>query len=174
MWLTFGGGVLTSNAGALLLAAADRAIGLVERFAACFSDGRSADRVVHDVTTLVGQRVFAIALGYEDLLDHDALRHDPAPGVALDRLEGRRRGCAPLESGQPACLFAEFRYRTLKTWSRQRRGGGRQRISDGRKRLISGSAISSSSVRMSMARNGVTPANTSSSLSGIGEALRTT
>jgi len=92
----FGGGVLTSNTGALLLGATDRAIGLVDRFAACFSDGRTADRVVHDVTTLVGQRVFAIALGYEDLLDHDELRRDPALGVALGRLEGRRRNCAPL------------------------------------------------------------------------------
>ena len=53
----FGGGVMTSDAGALLLGATDRAIGLVDRFAACFSDGRAVARVVHDVTTLVGQRV---------------------------------------------------------------------------------------------------------------------
>jgi len=92
----FGGGVLTSNTGALLLGATDRVIGLVDRFAACFSDGRTADRVVHDVTTLVGQRVFALALGYEDLLDHDELQRDPALGVALGRLEGRCRNCAPL------------------------------------------------------------------------------
>ena len=50
------------------LGATDRAIGLVDRFAGCFSDGRTADRVVHDVATLVGQRVFGIALGYEDLI----------------------------------------------------------------------------------------------------------
>ena len=50
----FGGGVMTSDAGALLLGATDRAIGLVDRFAACFSDGRAASRVVHDVATLVG------------------------------------------------------------------------------------------------------------------------
>ena len=76
----FDGGAITSNAGGLLLGATDRAIGLVERFAACFSDGRAAQRVVHDVTTLVGQRVFGIALGYEDLIDHDRLRHDPVAG----------------------------------------------------------------------------------------------
>ena len=87
---------MTSDAGALLLGATDRAIGLVDRFAACFSDGRAADRVVHDVTTLVGQRVFGIALGYEDLIDHDALRHEPVLGVVLGRLEARRAGCAPL------------------------------------------------------------------------------
>ena len=92
----FGGGAMTSDAGALLLGATDRAIGLVDRFAACFSDGRAATRVVHDVTTLVGQRVFGIALGYEDLIDHDTLRHDPVLGVVLGRLEAGRAGCAPL------------------------------------------------------------------------------
>ena len=92
----FGGGVMTSDAGALLLGATDRAIGLVDRFAACFSDGRAASRVVHDVATLVGQRVFGIALGYEDLIDHDALRHDPVLGAVLGRLEARRPRCAPL------------------------------------------------------------------------------
>jgi hypothetical protein len=79
-----------------LLGATDRAIGLVERFAACFTDGRSAERVVHDVATLVGQRVFGIALGYEDLVDHDRLRHDPVLGVVLGRLEARHGRCAPL------------------------------------------------------------------------------
>ena len=92
----FGGGVMTSDAGALLLGATDRAIGLVDRFAACFTDGRQAGRVVHAARTLVGQRVFGIALGYEDLIDHDELRHDAVLGTVLGRLEARRRGCAPL------------------------------------------------------------------------------
>ena len=86
----FDGGAITSNAGGLLLGATDRAIGLVERFAACFADGRAAERVVHEVTTLVGQRVFGIALGYEDLIDHDRLRHDPVLGGWC--LVGSRRG----------------------------------------------------------------------------------
>ena len=85
----FEGGAITSNAGGLLLGATDRAIGLVERFAACFADGRTPERVVHEVATLVGQRVFGIALGYEDLIDHDRLRHDPVLGVVLGRLEAR-------------------------------------------------------------------------------------
>ena len=91
----FGGGTMTSDAGALLLGATDRALGLVERFSACFSDARAADRVVHDVATLVGQRVFGIALGYEDLVDHDELRHDPVLGRFW---AGWRRvgDCAPL------------------------------------------------------------------------------
>jgi len=66
---------------ALLLGAADRAIGLVRRFAACFRDARAPERVEHEIATLVGQRVFGIALGYEDLVDHDQLRHDPALAV---------------------------------------------------------------------------------------------
>ena len=67
----FDGGKMTSDAGALLLGATDRAIGLVDRFAACFTDGRAAELIEHTVRTLVGQRVFGIALGYEDLVDHD-------------------------------------------------------------------------------------------------------
>src|SRR5919197_2667142 len=73
----FDGGRMTSDAGALLLGAADRAIGLIARFAACFRDHRAAALVEHSVTTLVGQRVMAIAQGYEDHNDHDELRHDP-------------------------------------------------------------------------------------------------
>ena len=71
----FDAGLVTSDAGALLLGATDRAINLVERFASCFHDERRADLIEHGVATLVGQRVFAIALGYEDLNDHDELRH---------------------------------------------------------------------------------------------------
>ena len=59
----FDGGAATSDAGALLLGATDRAIRLVERFAACFADGRAADQVEHTVATLVGQRVYGLALG---------------------------------------------------------------------------------------------------------------
>lgn len=92
----FDGGVITSDAGALLLGATDRAIGLVRRFAACFVDHRAADQVEHSVATLVGQRVFALALGYEDLVDHDALRHDPVLAAVTGKLTARRSACAPL------------------------------------------------------------------------------
>jgi len=57
------GGAVSSDAGALLLGAADRAIGLVDRFAVCFEDGRAQDQVVHQVRAMVAQRVFAMALG---------------------------------------------------------------------------------------------------------------
>jgi hypothetical protein len=73
----FDGGLVTSDAGALLLGATDRAINLVSRFAGCFHDGRRQDLIEHTVATLVGQGVFGLALGYEDLIDHDELRHDP-------------------------------------------------------------------------------------------------
>ena len=93
---SFDGGAMTSDAGALLLGATDRAIGLVDRFAGCFVDYRCAERIEHEVRTLVGQRVFGIALGYEDLNDHDQLRHDPIMAVLAGKLEARRRSCAPV------------------------------------------------------------------------------
>jgi len=92
----FDGGTITSDAGALLLGQADRTIKLVERFARCFSDGRRSELIEHEVKTLVGQRVFGIALGYEDLTDHDALRRDPVMAVLAGKLEARRKNCAPV------------------------------------------------------------------------------
>jgi hypothetical protein len=79
----------------LLLGATDRAIDLVGRFAQCFCDRRRAELIEHSVATLVGQRVFALALGYEDLNDHDELRHDPIFSVLAGKLTARRQHCAP-------------------------------------------------------------------------------
>ena len=92
----FDGGSITSDAGALLLGAADRAIGLMDRFAGCFTDRRCAALIEHEVRTLVGQRVFGIALGYEDLIDHDELRFDPVMAVLAGKLAARRKDCAPV------------------------------------------------------------------------------
>jgi len=92
----FDAGLVTSDAGALLLGATDRAIGMLDRFAACFRDERRADLIEHAVATLVGQRVFAIALGYEDLNDHDELRDDPMMAVLAGKLAARREDCAPV------------------------------------------------------------------------------
>src|SRR5436309_9239384 len=92
----FDGGSITTDAGALLLRETDRAIGLVSRLAGCFHDGRRQDLIEHEVATLVGQRVFGIALGYEDLIDHDELRHDPMMAVLAGKLEARREECAPV------------------------------------------------------------------------------
>jgi hypothetical protein len=92
----FDGGKMTSDAGAVLLGATDRTIGLIERFAGCFTDHREADLIEHKVATLVGQRVFGLALGYEDLINHDELRHDPVMAILAGKLEARRSNCAPL------------------------------------------------------------------------------
>ncbi len=92
----FDGGKMTSDAGAMLLGAADRAIRLVERFAWCFTDYRAPDLIEHTVARMVGQRIFGIALGYEDVLDHDELRHDPVLACLSGRLEAGRANCAPL------------------------------------------------------------------------------
>ena len=93
---SFDGGRITSDAGALLLGAADRVIGLTGRFAACFKDSRNSDFVEHSVQTLVTQRIVGIALGYEDVIDHDELRHDPVMAVLAGKLAARRIDCAPL------------------------------------------------------------------------------
>src|SRR6266498_702726 len=92
----FDAGAITSDAGALLLGATDRAIGMMDRFAACFHDERRRDLIEHEVVTLVGQRVFGIALGYEDLNDHDELRHGLMMAVLAGKLEARREDCAPV------------------------------------------------------------------------------
>jgi len=92
----FDAGLVTSDAGALLLGATDCAIGMMDRFGACFHDERRQDLIEHEVKTLVGQRVFGIALGYEDLNDHDELRHDPMMAVLAGKLEARRADCAPV------------------------------------------------------------------------------
>ena len=92
----FDGGTITSDAGALLLGATDLAIGLVTRFATCFTDARDPERIEHAIAALVGQRVFGIALGYDDLIDHDRLRRDPALAILAGMLAARRAACAPL------------------------------------------------------------------------------
>jgi len=92
----FDGGHVTSDAGVLLLARTDRAIGLLDRFAWCFRDVRLSALVEHPLRVLLAQRVMGIALGYEDLVDHDHLRHDPALAAAIGKMEAKREDCAAL------------------------------------------------------------------------------
>jgi hypothetical protein len=73
----FDGGTMTSDAGGLLLRETDRRLKLLPRFAQCFLDGRDPERIQHTVAEMVSQRVYALALGYEDLNDHEQLRQDP-------------------------------------------------------------------------------------------------
>jgi hypothetical protein len=89
----FDGGDITSDGGALLLKKLEERTGIVRRFAACFTDYRKADQIEHPLLDLVTQRVFGLALGYEDLNDHDELRSDPMLAVALnkDDVKGEQR-----------------------------------------------------------------------------------
>src|SRR5438128_5381383 len=92
----FDGGLVTSDAGALLLGATDRASDLLGRRADRIRDHRRQDWIEHAVGTLIGQRVFGMAVGYEDLNDHDELRHDPLMAVLAGKLKARRGDCAPV------------------------------------------------------------------------------
>ena len=87
----FDGGTITSNGGALLMGLVDRGLDLMRRFAGCFTDRRDPQLIEHKVETLVGQRIFGLALGYEDLNDHDELRKDPALAVLAGKLAAVRR-----------------------------------------------------------------------------------
>jgi Transposase DDE domain group 1 len=111
--VAFDGGAVTSDAGTVLLREADRAIGLIERVAACFTDHREAEQVVHALPTLIGQRIVAIALGYEDINDLSRLLRllllpaalcllRPASlGGEAPALEHRRRGRGEGRGGAP-------------------------------------------------------------------------
>jgi hypothetical protein len=74
----FDGGKITSDAGT----------GIIRQFAACFTDHRDAELIEHTVVELVAQRIYGLALGYEDLNDHDRLRHDPLLAVLLSGQAG--------------------------------------------------------------------------------------
>jgi len=83
-----------------LLAQVDRRLGLIDRLVGCFNDERNPLLVKHKLRELLAQRVFAIALGYEDLNDHEQLRHDPLLGIhhhALERAGVTGRGDAARE-----------------------------------------------------------------------------
>ncbi|MGE0768219.1 MAG: IS1380 family transposase [Hyphomicrobiaceae bacterium] len=109
----FDGGAITSNGVVVLLAAADRAIGLSRRLADCFTDLRFADAVRHSVPDLLRQRIFGIALGHEDLIDHDALRDDPALAALLDKPEGRLAGKSTLNRMEHAGKIGQDRHHKL-------------------------------------------------------------
>ncbi len=83
---------MTTDGGALLLRATDKRIGLLRRVAACFQDARDPERVEHELSQMLAQRIYGLALGYEDLNDHEELRRDPLFGM----LAGKRRLQEPL------------------------------------------------------------------------------
>jgi hypothetical protein len=83
----FDGGAISSDGGALLLRETERLTGILHQFAACFDDHRDPDRIEHTVGELVAQRVYALALGYEDLIDHDDLRSDPLLATVVGKAD---------------------------------------------------------------------------------------
>ena len=87
----FDGGDITTDAGGLLLREVDNRLDLTARLTACFADHRRPDKIEHTVQHLVAQRIYGLALGYEDLNDHDELRADPMMAV----LTGKRNRKGP-------------------------------------------------------------------------------
>lgn len=88
----FDGGTISSDGGAMLLRQTDKRLNLLPRLAGCFLDGRNPDQVEHTIQEMLAQRIYGLALGYEDLNDHEQLRKDPVFGV----LAGREELEAPL------------------------------------------------------------------------------
>jgi hypothetical protein len=92
----FDGGQVCSDGGALLLKRTEEAIGLLDRLARCFVDGRQAGSVEHSVRSMLAQRIFGLALGYEDLNDHERLRTDAVFGVLAGKLAAPLAGKSTL------------------------------------------------------------------------------
>jgi hypothetical protein len=81
----FDGGQITSDAGGLLLRETEAITGIIRQFSECFTDYRNPEKIEHTVHDLVAQRVYGLALGYEDLNDHDDLRSDPLLAVMVGK-----------------------------------------------------------------------------------------
>jgi hypothetical protein len=81
----FDGGAISSGGGGLLLREVEKRTAIIRQFAACFTDYRKPDLIEHRVEELVAQRVHGLALGYENLTDHDELRNDPLLAVLVEK-----------------------------------------------------------------------------------------
>ena len=88
----FDGGSITSDAGGLLLRETEMRAGILSKFAECFQDLRDPELIEHTVAELVAQRVYGLALGYEDLNDHDDLRRDPLLAVLVGKEDPEGEG----------------------------------------------------------------------------------
>ena len=84
---SFDGGHLTSDGGGVLLGETDKRIGMLDRLSRCFTDHRDPGRIEHSARDLIAQRIFADALGYEDLNDHDSLRADPLLALLVGKAD---------------------------------------------------------------------------------------
>lgn len=99
----FAGGTLTSDGGGLLLREVDRRCGLLDALASGLSDPRDPSRITHELRTLLAQRIYGLALGYEDLNDHTTLRQDPLFAVLANQQPDAEQ---PLASAPALCRLA--------------------------------------------------------------------
>jgi hypothetical protein len=106
----FDGGDISTDGGVLLLSHVDKHYGITRRVSECFTDHRDAAYVEYPLETLVKQRIYGIAQGYEDLNDHDQWRHDPVVGTAVGKLDSTHGRCAPL-AGKSTLNRLEKSYR---------------------------------------------------------------
>src|SRR5215467_5339840 len=83
----FDGVTVTSDAGGLLLREVEAKFHFIDQFARCFTDYRDPDKVEHTLPQLLKQRIFGLCLGYEDLNDHDTLRHDPLLAILVGKAD---------------------------------------------------------------------------------------
>ena len=81
----FDGGTISSDGGAFLLRQTDQRLNLLPRLGECFLDGRNQDQIQHSILEMLSQRIYGLALGYEDINDHEQLRHDPVFGILAGR-----------------------------------------------------------------------------------------
>src|ERR1700730_3953742 len=102
----FDGGTISSDGGAFLLRQTDKRLNLLPRLAACFLDGRNQEQIEHSILEILAQRIYGLALGYEDINDHEQLRKDPVFGI----LAGREELAEPLAG--------------KSTWNRMELGAG--------------------------------------------------
>ena len=86
--VNFEGGLVTSDAGLSLIAEIDRKLQITSQLAQCFQDYRSPNRIDHSIESLIAQRIYGLSMGYEDLNDHEELRHDPMFALALGKRIG--------------------------------------------------------------------------------------
>jgi hypothetical protein len=81
----FDGGTISSDGGAFLLRQTDKRLNLLPRLAECFLDGRNQKLIEHTIQEMLAQRIYGLALGYEDINDHEQLRKDPVFGILAGR-----------------------------------------------------------------------------------------
>ena len=111
---SFDGGALSSDGGVLLLRELDRSMRLTQSLAGCFLDKRDPRLIEHSAGQLVAQRVLGLALGYEDLNDHQTLRHDPLLGLASGKSDGESLASAPTLNRLELSSHRSGRYHKLQ------------------------------------------------------------